>query len=76
MADLIQKEVGYFNGWSVPYKTVEKDCKIAAENIYRYLKQGRHLVSNAADEESRAVLEGVDYIVNNVDCDTISLTRR
>jgi len=31
---------------------------------------------NAADEGGRAVLEGVDYIVNNVDGDTISLTRR
>ena len=29
-----------------------------------------------ADGESRAVLEGVDYIVNQVDSETISLTRR
>ncbi len=31
---------------------------------------------DAADGEERAVLEGVDYLVNNVDCDTISLIRR
>ena len=29
-----------------------------------------------SDSESRAVLEGVEYLVNQVDAETISLTRR
>ena len=38
-ADLIQKEVGYFNGWSVSQDTEREACEIAAKKVERYLRR-------------------------------------
>ena len=37
IAKLIEKEVSYFNGWSVPQEIMESDCKKAADKIAKYL---------------------------------------
>jgi hypothetical protein len=37
MADLIQSEVSFFNGWNVSKRTEREACNIAARNIGAYL---------------------------------------
>lgn len=37
MADLIQGEVGFFNGWKVSEETEREACEKAAQKISRYL---------------------------------------
>lgn len=37
MADLIQGEVGFFNGWKVSEETERETCEKAAQKISRYL---------------------------------------
>jgi hypothetical protein len=44
IAKLIRREVGYFNGWSVSYEQVDKDCEAATKKIERYLKRKLGLV--------------------------------
>ncbi len=38
ISKLIRNEVSYFNGWSVPEETMNKDCDVAAYKVYRYLE--------------------------------------
>jgi len=37
IADLIQSEVGWFNGWDVSEYAERKSCEEAAESIIEYL---------------------------------------
>jgi hypothetical protein len=37
-ADLIEKEVSYFNGWAVSHTDVRASCEIATKKIIRYLE--------------------------------------
>lgn len=39
MADLVQSEVGWFNGWWVPEENERESCEKAAERIIKYLKR-------------------------------------
>jgi len=47
-----------------------------ADSLLRAYNDGENEQSDTADGEGEAVLEGVAHLVNNIDCDTISLTRR
>jgi len=47
-----------------------------ADSLLRAYNDGENKQSDTADGEGEAVLEGVAHLVNNIDCDTISLTRR
>lgn len=39
IARIIEKHVGYFNGWSVDDETMKKNCATAANDILKYLKR-------------------------------------
>jgi len=59
--ETMKMELPYFAQIGVQFKTL--------------MEAGNQSNDAAQDSEGRAVLEGVDYYVNNVDSDTISLTR-
>lgn len=43
IAELIEGQVSYFNGWAVSDETMERDCRDAAEDILAYLKRKKLL---------------------------------
>lgn len=51
-ADLIEKEVAYFNGWSVSNSDVRDDCEMAAKKIIRYLKEKGIIARDGRKETS------------------------
>ena len=52
-ADLIQKEVGYFNGWSVSQDAEREACEIAAKKVERYLRRKLTDMPKTASEPNR-----------------------
>jgi len=40
-ANLIQREVSFFNGWYVSERAEREACEAAARKIVRYLNKGR-----------------------------------
>lgn len=39
IANIIQSEVGYFNGWEVSDEAEREACELAAKRIARYLRR-------------------------------------
>lgn len=41
IANMIEKRVSYFNGWSVPLETMKEDCLDAANAILKAMSEQR-----------------------------------
>jgi len=39
IANLIENEVAYFNGWAVSHETMRTNCEEAAQQILSYLRK-------------------------------------
>jgi hypothetical protein len=42
IAELIRREVSFFNGWAIPDSSARKACEKATEKILKYLARGTH----------------------------------